>query len=134
MPTLRLTQSVVSGETLRVEAALEDGPRRQIASSRFEFPMTPQDREDLRWYLEDYLEHASDPAPRIAERIETRIAEIGVSLFKALFHANDDMRDLWRSCAIASKTRAWRSSARCASRHCCRGSYCAIRKRTRRCR
>ena len=96
MPTLRLTQSAVTPDRFRVEAALEgDGLPRQIATADFDFPVTPQDREDLRWYLEDYLQHVADPAPKIAARIERRIAEMGTGLFKALFHANDDARDLW---------------------------------------
>lgn len=96
MPTLRLTQSTVSWDKYRVEAALEgNGLPRQIATAEFSFDFSPQDSEDLRWYLEDYLQHAADPAPKIAARIEGRLAEIGIGLFKALFHANDDARDLW---------------------------------------
>src|SRR5947209_18963759 len=98
MPILRLTQSMAGPNRYRVEAALErEGLPRQIAATEFEFAVTAQDREDLRWYLEDYLEHAADPAPKIAARIERRMAEIGTSLFKALFHASDDARDLWAS-------------------------------------
>jgi tetratricopeptide (TPR) repeat protein len=96
MPTLRLTQSTVSPDRFRVEAALEgDGLSRQTATTEFDFTVTPQDREDLRWYLEDYLLHDADPAPKIAARIERRIAEMGAGLFKALFQANEDARDLW---------------------------------------
>lgn len=96
MLTLRLTQSTLDGDKLRVEASLEgDGQPRRTATSDFEFPITPQDREDLRWYLEEYLLHAADPAPKIAARVEKRIAELGVDLFKTLFQTNDDSRDLW---------------------------------------
>ena len=95
MPTLRLTQSTAGDERIRIEAALEDGPLRQVAVAEFTSLITPQDREDLRWYLEDYLQHDADPAPEIAARIETRIAGIGVDLFKAVFQAEDDARDLW---------------------------------------
>jgi len=97
MPTLRLTQSTSSAETFHVEAALESDGKRRIASSEFEFPITPQDREDLRWYLEDYLQYAADPAPKIAARVEARIAAMGLELFKALFQTDDDARDLWAS-------------------------------------
>ena len=57
--------------------------------------MTDEDRADIRWYLEDYLQYPLDPAPQIAERIEGRIQEIGIELFKKIFQANDDTRDLW---------------------------------------
>jgi len=98
MPTLRVTQSTLSAETFRVEASLEEeGQPRRIAVTEFDFPITPQDREDLRWYLEDYLQYAADPAPKVAARIEERIAEMGVDLFKAMFQTNEDSRDLWAS-------------------------------------
>jgi hypothetical protein len=96
MLTLRLTQFTEAEDKYRVEVALEgDRLPRQTATSRFEFKLTPQDHEDLRWYLEDYLQYPLDPAPKIAARIEKRMSEIGVELFKAVFQANDDARDLW---------------------------------------
>ncbi|HEV7671577.1 MAG TPA: tetratricopeptide repeat protein [Thermoanaerobaculia bacterium] len=79
----------------RVEISLEgDGPRRK-ANSTFAFAVTPRDEEDLRWYLEDFLQYPEPPAPAIAKRIEGRLEEIGEELFRAVFHANEDARDLW---------------------------------------
>lgn len=96
MPTLRLTQSSVSSDRFRVEAALEgDGVPRQVSTAEFDFRLSDQDREDLRWYLEDYLQHVADPAPKIAARVEGRIAEIGESLFKALFESSMTATRLW---------------------------------------
>jgi hypothetical protein len=40
-----------------------------------------QDQEDIRWYLEDYLQYPLEPAPKIAARIESRMAEPGAELF-----------------------------------------------------
>ncbi len=96
MYTLRLTQFTEVQDRYRVEVALEgEGLPRQTATAASSFQLTPQDQEDLRWYLEDYLQNPHDPAPRIAARIEQRLAEIGTELFKAIFQANDDARDLW---------------------------------------
>jgi tetratricopeptide (TPR) repeat protein len=67
----------------------------RLVSVEFPFALSDQDREDIRWYLEDYLEFADDPAPRIASRIEQRMETIGDELFRALFQASDDARDLW---------------------------------------
>jgi tetratricopeptide (TPR) repeat protein len=79
-----------------VEIAFEDeGSPRRTAVSQFPFAVSEQDREDLRWYLEDYLQYPLDPAPKIAARIEARIAEIGCDLFSRIFQSNDDARDLW---------------------------------------
>ena len=96
MLTLRLTQTTVGQDKYRVEVALEgDGLPRQAATAQFDFKLSAQDQEDLRWYLEDFLQYPLDPAPTIAARVEKRIAEIGTELFKAVFHADDDARDLW---------------------------------------
>jgi tetratricopeptide (TPR) repeat protein len=95
MLTLRLTQVAEGSDQHRVELALEgDGPR-QTAISRFKFALSAQDREDVRWYLEDYLQYPLDPAPKIAARIEKRMDEIGSELFNGVFQSNDDARDLW---------------------------------------
>src|SRR5512135_2609800 len=96
MTTLRITQTEESAGRYRVEIAREgDGSPRQSATSHFEFQLTAQDRENLRWYLEDYLQFPQDPAPTIAARIEQRLTAIGVELFQNLFQASDDARDLW---------------------------------------
>lgn len=96
MHILRLNQSTVSPNRFRVEAALEsNGSHQQTATVEFDFLIKPQDREDLRWYLEDYLQHVADPTPKIAARVEDRIAELGVGLFKALFQAQDGACNLW---------------------------------------
>src|SRR5260370_39299592 len=96
MPTLRLTQHVAGPDQYRVEVALEgDGLPRQIALATFGFQLAAQDQEDLRWYLEDYLQYPQDPAPAIAARVERRMAELGTRLFQELFQSSDDARDLW---------------------------------------
>jgi tetratricopeptide (TPR) repeat protein len=96
MPLLRLTQHIEQEDNYRIEIAFEDNDgTRQTPEARFEFRMTAEDREDLRWYLEDYLQYPLEPAPEIAARIEGRIGELGIELFKKIFQANDDTRDLW---------------------------------------
>ena len=96
MPILRLTQYAESQpDCYRVEIALEgDGPR-QTAQVSFGYQLAEQDRENIRWYLEDYLQNPSDPAPQIAARVEQRMAAIGIELFQNIFQGNDDARDLW---------------------------------------
>jgi hypothetical protein len=96
LATLRLTQSAgKGGDEYRVEIAYEGDDGRETATTDFHFDVTAQDREDVRWYMEDYLEHAADPAPTIAKRVEGRMAELGTDLFKALFQSSDDGHDLW---------------------------------------
>jgi hypothetical protein len=95
-PLLRLTQTGLEEGRHQVEASLEvPGRSRQTATAQFAFTLTPQDQEDFRWYLEDYLQYPLDPAPTIAARIEQRLSGIGRELFRALFQSSDDARDLW---------------------------------------
>jgi hypothetical protein len=96
MPTLRLTQFADGNDRYRVEIAFEEeGCPRRTAVSHFALAVSEQDREDLRWYLEDYLQYPLDPAPKIAARIEARMPEIGCDLFNGIFQLNEDARDLW---------------------------------------
>ena len=93
--TVCLRQVAEGPDHHRVELTLEGDGVRQTAVSRFRFAMSEQDRENLRWYLEDFLQYPLDPEPKIAARIEGQMAEIGRQLFQGVFQSNDDARDLW---------------------------------------
>jgi hypothetical protein len=97
MLRLRLTQTREETGKFRVEIALEgdDFARRTARTRPFDFQLTAQEHEELRWYLEDYLQYPQDPAPAIAARVEERMAEVGTNLFEVVFHCSDDARDLW---------------------------------------
>jgi len=90
MPTLRLRQISVAESRHRVEVEMEG----QTAVSEFSFSLSPQQQEDLRWYLEDFLNYPLDPAPKIAARVEGDLARIGEQLFAEVFRT-DDARDMW---------------------------------------
>jgi hypothetical protein len=93
--TLRLTQTRLDAEQHHVHIALLEGAEvQESATARVKLEVSPQDRENLRWYLEDYLEYPLDPAQRIAKRVERRMAEIGKELFRGVF-GSEDARDLW---------------------------------------
>jgi len=96
MLTLRLTQTAEGNDQYHVQIELDDNGRRQPpATCRFQFTLTDQDREDLRWYLEDYLQYPLEPAPKIAARIEQRMADIGTQLFRAVFDSSPTAQRLW---------------------------------------
>jgi tetratricopeptide (TPR) repeat protein len=95
MLQLRLTQHAVGEDRHRVEISLEGDGARRTAEATFPFRLSPQDEEGMRWYLEDFLQYPQAPGPMIARRIEGRLAEIGAELFKAVFQANEDARDVW---------------------------------------
>src|SRR5208283_5674983 len=64
-------------------------------SREIEFALSPQNGEKIRWYLEDYLQFAQDPAPQIAARVERLMAERGESLFRAIFEGRNDAVQAW---------------------------------------
>jgi hypothetical protein len=78
-----------------VRVEVTGGGRSQAALSEFVLASTLQDREDVRWYLEDYLEYPLDPSPVIAARVERRLRELGEELFGKLFPNGGGARSLW---------------------------------------
>jgi hypothetical protein len=60
-----------------------------LAKVRFAFRLDPQDQEQLRWYLEDFLERPINPSPAIAARVEARMAEIGREMYSRLLEVGD---------------------------------------------
>jgi len=96
MVTLRVIQHTESQPNhYRVEVTLEVNGTIQLSESHFEFKVKEQVQENIRWYLEDFLQYPQDPAPKIADKVEQRMTEIGVELFEKVFHANDDTRQVW---------------------------------------
>jgi tetratricopeptide (TPR) repeat protein len=78
-----------------VDMLLDGGGPQRSASVRFGFELTARDREDLRWYLEDYLQYPVDPAPEIAHGVEARLAALGEVLFGQVFRASMETAELW---------------------------------------
>ncbi len=95
MLQLRIGQHAVAEGRHRVEIDLLGDVAPRAAVSTFDFRLSPQDEEDLRWYLEDFLQYPQEPAPAIARRIEGLMSELGTKLFAGVFQANDDARDVW---------------------------------------
>ncbi|SNT63532.1 Tetratricopeptide repeat-containing protein [Asanoa hainanensis] len=93
---LRLTQAAADDGQHLVTTRLTGLPdyTEMSATSRFELSITDEDRERIRWYLEDFLEYPLDPAPTIAADVEARLAEIGTRLFSLVF-TGEEARELW---------------------------------------
>lgn len=93
---MRLTQNPPSlgKHQVRIELSRE-GEFPQTADVSFEFNLSLQDQERLRWYFEDYLQYPQDPAPSIAQQTETRMAEIGLDLFTKILRGTDQASDIW---------------------------------------
>jgi hypothetical protein len=67
------------------------------AEATIEFALTPQEQEELRWYLEDYLEKADIVEKVQVDQIESFMKERGGELYQKVLRANDDTQDLWSS-------------------------------------
>ena len=92
MIVLRLDQSVLPDGRHRVAVRADDAE----GVSEFAFALSDEDRRDIRWYLEEFLEYPLDPAPVLAARVERRMAEIGTELFHAVF-GSENAREVWAS-------------------------------------
>jgi tetratricopeptide (TPR) repeat protein len=99
MAILRISQQPGSGPNKHQIAVYAEIPGFQPPSfsREIEFALSPQDGEKVRWYLEDYLQFDEDPAPKIAARVETLMAERGEALFRAIFEGRNDAILLWGS-------------------------------------
>ena len=82
-----------------VELSLVGAGARRAAVAEVGFGLSAQDREDVRWYLEDYLQYPVAPAPQVAGRVQARLAELGSDLFRQVFEANRDTIRLWDAVA-----------------------------------
>jgi len=86
---LRLTErSHQDQHQIDICLELPDGTQ-QAAVSHFDFTFGPEDESQIRWYLEDYLQYPQDPAPLLAARIERRMSELGMQLFRCVFQSTD---------------------------------------------
>jgi len=94
--TLMVSQKTPNSDRYNTEVSLYDSGVKQTSTElRFSIQFSPRDREDIRWYLEDFLRYCDAPAPEIAARVEQRMQEIGGELFHAIFDASDETRTLW---------------------------------------
>lgn len=89
MQDLRVLFSVPSGTSY--SARLADADDKELG---VEVPFRPflaeDDYEDLRWYLEEYMDLPDGGAIVRAERIETNLADWGIRLYRALFTATEN--------------------------------------------
>ncbi len=67
-------------------------------------PFTPQEQEDLRWYLEEYPEWPYEQFLERARKIEAALPELGKRLYSAVFGSAGAMSvaQAWRLCPLPS--------------------------------
>jgi tetratricopeptide (TPR) repeat protein len=77
----------------------------------FEIPLTPQEREDLRWYLEDYLEAPYAVYEDRGSTIAQQISLWGRRLFDAVFGVGKPGRDAYTQARAAGDCELWIASS-----------------------
>jgi tetratricopeptide (TPR) repeat protein len=99
LPILHINQNPANGAgRYRIDVTGQIPDRAVMSFSReIEFALTPRQAEQIRWYLEDYLQFAQEPAPTIAKRVEQLMVELGEALFHAIFEGDSAARRLWDS-------------------------------------
>ncbi|MCH8047893.1 MAG: CHAT domain-containing protein, partial [Planctomycetes bacterium] len=65
------------------------------AEATIEFGLTPQEQNDLRWYLEDYLQHAESAEKVHVEQIESFMRERGEELYAKMLTDNANTQAIW---------------------------------------
>jgi tetratricopeptide (TPR) repeat protein len=102
MALLRITQQPMTrlGHYHVIVTFTDDEHDTRSASARFKIPLSDQDCEDIRWYLEDYLEFDEHPAPQIAARIEKRMEAVGEALGLAILHGSHQTRSVWAAARL----------------------------------
>lgn len=96
MTTLRIEQGPPHDGKYPIKLRhLADGVQKRTAAATIEFALSDQEQEDLRWYLEDYLQKASVTAPVVVQQVTDMIRQRGEELYQKVFTANDDTTKLW---------------------------------------
>jgi tetratricopeptide (TPR) repeat protein len=80
------------------------------AALPFDIPLTPEEREDLRWYLEDYLEAPYAVYEDRGSTIAQQIPLWGRRLFDAVFGVGEPGRDAYVQARAAGDCELWIAS------------------------
>jgi hypothetical protein len=97
MPILRLIINATQTEDWRAHVSVWDktGELVDEAATTLRFPVTAGDLEEIRWYLEEFLEDTSRPAYVRASQARRTLNDCGVDLFRAVFDGSADLDRVW---------------------------------------
>jgi tetratricopeptide (TPR) repeat protein len=97
MPTtLHIRQDALRDGKYPIWLTLERlGQARLEAEAEIEFALTPQEQEDLRWYMEDYLQRPAATEAVQIEQIEACMKQRGEELYNKVLDNNQRTRAIW---------------------------------------
>ncbi|WP_020474915.1 CHAT domain-containing protein [Zavarzinella formosa] len=96
MLTLHIRQDTPKDGHYPVRLTLKQrGQPDRTAEAGIEFALTEQEQEEIRWYLEDYLQHADIVEAVTVEQIEERMKARGIELYTKVLAFNGDTQAIW---------------------------------------
>ena len=96
MTTLHIRQNAArKGKHDILLALKQPGQPERTAQAEIQFALTPQEQEDLRWYMEDYLVRAESVEEVQVEQIEAWMKQRGEELYTKVLAANMDTQAIW---------------------------------------
>ena len=91
-PTLQIQQTA-DGKKHRIRLLLKrPGQADLTAEASIAFELTPQEQEELRWYMEDYLPAAVAVEEVQVQQVEDWIKRRGIELYESILEGNRDVQ------------------------------------------
>ncbi len=98
MNTLHIRQDAPKDGRYPIRLSLKRaGQPDQEAEANIQFALTEREQEDLRWYLEDYLQRAGSVEAVTVQQVEALMQTRGEELYTKVLSANADIQGLWFS-------------------------------------
>ncbi|MGC1378540.1 MAG: CHAT domain-containing protein, partial [Anaerolineales bacterium] len=94
--TLHIRQNPLCAGKYPIRLTLKrEGQPDLEGEAEIEFALTEQEQEDLRWYMEDYLQVAEATEAVQVEQIEACMKQRGAELYTKVLAANRDTQAIW---------------------------------------
>ena len=98
MTTLHIRQDPPKDGRYPLRLTLKrDGQPERAAEANIEFALNEQEQEDIRWYLEDYLQRADVAEAVTVVQVEGMMRARGEELYEKVLAANKNTQALWFS-------------------------------------
>ena len=96
MTTLHIAQAAPQDGRYPIRLTLKrQGQPDLEATARIEFALTPQEREELRWYMEDYLQRAESVAEVQVEQVEAWMKRRGIELYERILEGSREVQRIF---------------------------------------
>ncbi|MEM7012903.1 MAG: CHAT domain-containing protein, partial [Verrucomicrobiota bacterium] len=95
---LKIRQDAIGEQRYKITLTLDRKGQPDLEGvAEIDFDLSESEREDLRWYLEDYLQIANAVESVVPEQVEAMMKAKGEELYRKVLRANDDTQDIWSS-------------------------------------